>query len=320
MKSTSELTDFYYKTLHPVLEELEKEREQIKYRVITVGVIYTLVIGFACLALYSAMPDVQVFVFAAFAYIGGGGLIYKFLIKDYTSEFKEKIISPLIKAMDENLNYSAYSHINTSHFTRSKIFNTQVDRVSGNDYVHGKVNDVAIQFSDFHAEKKHKDSKGRTSWSTIFQGLFIVSDFNKNFHGSTIVLPDTAQSTFGDFIGGWLQSNNISREALIKMDDPEFEKAFVVYGSDQIEARYILSHSLMQKLLLFKKRSKEDIFVSFTNNNVNLAIAYNRDLFEPSVFSSLLKYKIAMEYVQPLHLAIGIVEELNLNTKLWSKL
>jgi hypothetical protein len=47
---------------------------------------------------------------------------------------------------------------------------------------------------------------------------------------------------------------------------------------------------------------------------------FNKDRFEPSVFHSLLKYKIAMEYVQTLHLAIGIVEELKLKQKLWSKL
>jgi hypothetical protein len=134
------------------------------------------------------------------------------------------------------------------------------------------------------------------------------------------VLPDTAQNTFGDLIGQWLQSNNAMRGELVKMDDPEFEREFVVYSSDQIEARYILTHALMKKLLNYKKRTKQDIFVSFTNKNIHLAIAYNKDLFEPSVFSSLLNYKIAMEYVQTLHLATGIVEELKLNTKLWSKL
>ena len=50
-----------------------------------------------------------------------------------------------------------------------------------------------------------------------------------------------------------------------------------------------------------------------------MAIEYNKDLFEPSIFRSLLNYKIAMEYVSTLHLAIGIVEELKLNQKLWSK-
>ena len=50
-----------------------------------------------------------------------------------------------------------------------------------------------------------------------------------------------------------------------------------------------------------------------------MAIEYNKDLFEPSVFHSLLEYKIAMEYIQTLHLALVIVQELQLNQKLWSK-
>jgi len=43
------------------------------------------------------------------------------------------------------------------------------------------------------------------------------------------------------------------------------------------------------------------------------------DLFEPKVFSSLLEYKSAMAYIQTLHLATGVIKELKLNERLWSK-
>lgn len=320
MKSSSELTDFYYKTLYPVLSELEKDRERLKWRVIKVATLYTIAVGVIEALLFNAHISLDILLFSGFAFAGGFGFIYKFLIKDYRDEFKQKVIAPLIKALDSNLNYSAQMHISQSHFTNSKLFTSKPDRVSGNDYVSGKIEGINIEFSDFHAQKKHKDSKGRTSWSTIFQGLFIISEFNKNFHGTTIILPDRAQNAFGNIIGAWLQSKNSTREELIKMDNIEFEKEFVVYGSDQIEARYILSPSLMKRLLDFKKRSGEKIYISFSAKQLHLAIAYNKDLFEPSIFHSLLKYKIAMEYVETLHLAIGIVQELQLNTKLWSKI
>jgi len=320
MKGISELTDFYYKTLFPSLQELEKDREILRKKIIKIGVIYSIIAIILVITLLNNFVNFEILAFIGIAYIAGGAFIYKYLIKDYTHEFKENIIRPLISQLDENLRYSPQMHIPSAHFSRSKIFTSSPDRVSGNDYVHGKIDNINIQFSDFHAEKKHKDSKGRTSWSTIFQGLFIVSEFNKNFKGSTIVLPDNAQSTFGDLIGGWLQSNNFSRDELVKMDNTSFEKEFVVYSNDQIEARYILTHSLMQKLLNYQKRSKHPIYVSFTSKNIHIAVEYNKDLFEPSVFHSLLKYKIAMEYVSTLHLAIGIVEELKLNQKLWSKL
>jgi len=321
VKSISELTDFYYENLYPTLKELDKNRRQLRYKIFLVGFALTFVFFMIFMAIPSAYwQSGDLIYFAGFIYIALGGIIYKLLTKDYVKEFKRNIISPLINAIDSNLNYSSEMHITQALFERSEIYTSSVDRINGNDYVHGHIDGMKIKFSDLHVEKRHKNSKGKDNWTTVFQGLFIVAEFNKNFHGKTVVLPDSAQSHFGDLIGNWLQSKNMTRPELIKMDDPAFEKEFVVYGSDQVEARYILSHSLMEKLLLFQKKSNHPVSVSFVRNHIHLAVEYNKDLFEPSVFHSLLKYKIAMEYVRTLHLAIGIIQDLKLNQKLWSKL
>ena len=320
MKTTSELTDFYYKVLYPILTKLEVDRKQLRYRILVIGSIYTF---FIILAMFFfkdlILQSIDSLIFIAAAYFGIGMMIYKILIKDYTKEFKNKVIEPLITEIDSNLNYAASQHIPSRLFRNSKLFTQTPDRMNGNDFVKGEIDEVAIEFSDIHAEQRHKDSKGRESWSTIFQGLFIVAEFNKHFKGETVILPDTAQNNFGNILGNWLQSNNINRDELVKMDNSEFEKEFVVYSTDQIEARYILSHSFMERLLIFKKRSKHPAYISFIGESIHLAIESNKDLFEPSIFHSLLDYKIAMEYVQTLHLAIGIIQELKLNQKLWSK-
>jgi len=318
MKSVSELTDFYYKVLFPTLEKLEDDRKSLRKKIIIIGIIYTAIFIPILFILLDGYINLDLLAFLAFGYFAGGTFIYKIMIKDYTQEFKQNIISPLIKAIDNGLHYASISHVSQHLFDRSDLFRAP-DRMNGNDLVRGEIENIKIQFSDIHAEKKHKDSKGRTSWSTIFKGLFIVSEFNKNFAGQTVVLPDSAQSTFGNLIGNWLQSKNMSRDELVKMDDPEFEKEFVVYSTDQVEARYILSHSLMKKLLTFKHKSAHPLHISFIGSHIHMAVEYNKDLFEPSVFSSLLDYKVAMEYVKTLHLAIGIVQELKLNQKLWSK-
>ncbi len=316
MKTVSELTDFYYKTLYPSLKKLDEDRKKLKSRIIKIGVIYTII--FIIIAYLISSLSVELNGFIIFVYFVVGAIIYKLLIKDYTADFKQNIIKPLIYAIESTLRYESTSHVSSHLFNRSDLF-SHPDRITGNDFVKGKLEDINIEFSDIHAEKRHKDSKGRESWSTIFQGLFIVAEFNKNFDGKTIILPDTAQSTFGNLIGGWLQSKNITRDELIKMDDVEFEKEFVVYGSDQIEARYILSPALMKKILTLQERSKHPIYISFIRNHIHIAIYYNKDLFEPSIFRSLLEYKVAMEYVNTLHLSLGIVKELKLNQKLWSK-
>jgi len=319
MKSLSELTDYYYKTLYPVLEELEDERAKLKKHIINIAIIYTIVFVFLAFLLLKNIHNAEAYVFSAIAYLAIGTGIYKFLIKDYTAQFKSLIIEPLIKEIDKNLSYMPNAHIAKENFTRSRLFTTHPDKLGGNDYIRGKIDGIKIELSDIHAQKKHKDSKGRTSWSTIFQGLFILCEFNKHLKSQTVILPDSAQNAFGTLIGNWLQANNISRNELVKKDNVAFEKEFVVYSNDQIEARYILTHTLMSKLLNFKKKSKHPLYISFLGGKIYMAIEYNKDLFEPSVFHSLLEYKIAMEYIQTLHLALGIVQELQLNQKLWSK-
>jgi len=319
MKTLSELTDAYYKTLYPTLEDLEKQRKSLRYRIVVGGIIISVITIFAIKSfefVISNNPDILAFIGMAYFMILTFG--YKLMIRDYKVKFKRKIIEPLIGIIDKNLYYNGDRHIPQFFFERSKLF-SKIDKFDGDDYVSGTIDGIRLDFSDIVAKKRYRNDDGHEEYSTVFQGLFIVAEFNKDFRGRTSVLPDSAQSMFGDLIGGWLQSNNMSRDELVKMDNNEFEKEFVVYATDQIEARYILSHTIMSKLLSLKKRSKHPVYVSFVGKHIHIAIEYKKDLFEPSVFHSLLEYKIAMEYVQTLHLAIGIVEELKLNQKLWSK-
>lgn len=319
MKTISELTTFYYNKLHPTIEKLEDERKTIQKRLISFGLLYgVVVVGTAFL--FFKTPQAIFFIYIAILFIAGMSYLYNYLTKTYVQKFKQEVMAPLIHEIDENLNYQPTKHLPEAHFIRSKLFASRPDIISGNDLVSGKIDDVDIAFSDLHAQRESQDEDAEDDFETIFMGLFLVADFHKNFKGETIILPDSAQKIFGNVIGHWLQANTTSHYELIKMDNIAFEKEFVVYGSDQIEARYILSHTLMQKLLEYKQRSKYPLYISFVGGKIYMAIAYYNDMFEPSVFHSLLEYKIAIQYIQTLHLALSIVEELQLNQKLWSKI
>ncbi|MHC5091781.1 MAG: DUF3137 domain-containing protein [Planctomycetota bacterium] len=121
--------------------------------------------------------------------------------------------------------------------------------------------------------------------------------------GQTLVLPDSAEKLFGGF-GKMLQSWNMGRPDLIQLEDPQFEREFVVYGTDQIEARYILSTSLMRRILDFKQK---------------VAVPMKKNMFEPKYFSSLSDFSPILDYYNDLAFAAGIVDDLNLNTRIWTK-
>jgi hypothetical protein len=320
MKSLSELTDFYYKELYPSLNELEKTRMQIISQLKWYGGMGAVVFTLTAIWMgknFGLFHPLMIAV--AIGFIALASITYRFMTQGYAKDFKSKIITPLIGAIDSNLLYNPDFMISQHLFERSQLFNHKVDRYNGNDYVKGSIDGVPLEFSDVHAEYQTKDSKGRTQWHTLFRGLFLVAEFNKYFKSKTVILPDQAEKNFGTLIGGWLQSINFSRDDLIRLDDPEFEKAFVVYGNDPIEVRYILSHSMMKRILEFQKKITHPLFVSFVHNHIHIGIGTKKDLFEPAVFTSLLDFKQAMEYINTLRYTIGLVEELKLNEKLWSK-
>ena len=320
MTSASELTDFYYQKLYPSVRELEETRKHIVSRFKLYGGMGVIALALAAVWIdknFGLLHPVSMFLIIGFAALAG--LTYRFMTAEYAKNFKERVITPLIRAIDPYLLYNPDFTVSQHLFERSDLFKHAIDRYSGNDYVKGSVDGVPLEFSDVHAEYQTRDSKGRTQWHTLFRGLFLVAEFNKHFKSRTVILPDHAEKSFGTLIGGWLQSKNMSRDDLIRLDDPEFEKHFVVYGSDPIEARYILTHSMMKRIAEFQKKVSHPLFVSFVHNHIHVAIATGKDLFEPAVFTSLLDYKQAMEYVNTLRDTIGLVEELKLNEKLWSK-
>ncbi len=321
MKSINQLTEFYYTTLYPRIIQLEQKRKEIRFRITVIFIILASLGVSLFYFLTDKLQHTNLFItlFFVISFLASNAFIVKFLAKDYIFSFKTQIIEPLLKEIEPTLTYNPADKIQQQTFVKSELFKEPIERYNGSDYVSGSIDGVAIRFCDLCVEKKEQDSKGHTNHTKNFQGLFLVTSFNKHFFKSTIILPDFAQNLFGSLVGAWFQSNNFTREQLIKMDDPEFEKEFVVYASDSIEAHYILSHSMMQRILDLKKKSKRALYISFEEGEMYLGISYEKALFTPSLSSSLLEYKVALEYIKTLHFALAIVTELKLNERLWSK-
>ena len=322
MKTLEELKEFYQTQLIKDLQQLEQKRKKvIQNSMIAAGVVLVLGLIVAGVLMSQGAPPV-VLIFVLIGCIIVGVLAFAAIGRGYKAEFKQQIISKIIAFLEPGLSYQPQGLISQTTFRACGLFNQHIDRYQGEDRVHGMVGKTQVDFSEIHAEYKTttRDSKGRTQtqWHTIFKGLFFIADFNKHFNGQTVILPDTAEKVFGSF-GKMLQSWNVARADLIQLEDPEFEREFVVYGNDQIEARYILSTSLMRRILDFKNKTGTKIYLSFTGSKVYVALPITKNLFEPKYMSNITDFQPILDYAHDLSLAVGIVDDLNLNTRIWTK-
>jgi hypothetical protein len=316
---------FYQSELMTDLTQLENMRKAAKKKMIpliTLAVLFNLV----CLVLIiKAGYKINLMGIALVISAVPFFVWYAKYFKGYKDRFKTTIIPKIVAFIDPGLNYTKDGMVPKAEFINSHLFTERLDRYRGDDLVSGTLGKTAIQFSEIQVDRVEKYSTGsgsnrrtRTHIHPIFRGLFFSADFNKSFKTTTIVLPDKAQKLMGD-LGQVFQKFNFQNGELIKLEDPEFERRFVVYGQDQVEARYILSTSLMQRITAFQTQARKDIRLSFSNNKLYVAIPFDRELFEPTLMESMLDFSRIKEYYDNMKLVIDIVEMLNLNTRIWSK-
>lgn len=150
------------------------------------------------------------------------------------------------------------------------------DRAKYEDRLDGQRGDAPYTFFEAHLEEKRTttDSKGRTrtTWVTVFKGQCLAVKFHKQFNGITKVYRD-----MGAF--NWIAKFGV-KEQRIRLEDPVFEKAFEVYGSDQIEARFLLTPDFMERLLGLERAFQgKQLRCAFAGGEMLLAVA-GKDLLE----------------------------------------
>lgn len=77
--------------------------------------------------------------------------------------------------------------------------------------------------------------------------------------------------------------------------------------------------SMMERMLKLDSNFKKGITISFRNSTILVAIPDSKNRFEADVWSSLSDMSILKSDFAVLQSLLEIVDELNLNTRIWSK-
>lgn len=304
----SAFINFYKNNLAPHLDPLEDFRHE-SAKTIKLRLIISLIIAvFAFGAFYSGLIEAGILIsITAIVVLGLAYQKLQEMITKLRRPYKSTIMPTLLSFRFEAFEYIPNQRIAKSEADKSRLFPGEVILLEGEDFMRFRIGQTGIMFCESRIECRNLENYYFTN------GIFIVATFNKNFQHETIVF----KRTFNSILKRNTPPPALSDLNYIALEDTLFMKKFEVMGSDQVGSRFILTPSLMERLVKYASNFKSGISFSFIQNRLYCFIPNSRNLFEPRLFEPLNSATYHYEQLQQIDLFTGIVEELNLNVRIW---
>lgn len=288
-----------------ILNQLEVQRKLIMKRIQ-----YSIVISLIIMAISFIFGQEGLIFGAIISVIISFGLIFDSVNK-YKLLFKSKFMPLVIAKTGMDLKYEYKSGIAEDVVMQSKLFR-RPDRYFCEDLMYGTFEDVSFLTSDVHMQERHvtTDSKGhrQVHYETFFLGRWFIYDFNKEFNGIIQVRED-------GFFAGPKWGLNVSK---IMMEDVEFNKKFKTYATNQHDAFYVLTPTLLENIKKLESSYPGRIYFSFIGSQLHIAVYNSKNAFEPPIWSPIDERFIDAQVADILILK-DIVNELKLNRKIFKE-
>ncbi|MDA9951689.1 DUF3137 domain-containing protein [Oligoflexaceae bacterium] len=197
----------------------------------------------------------------------------------YKYSYKAYLVQGVVKHMRPSWSYSPLG-MAKNQFQCSELF-PQMDKFESDDGIEGDVEGKRFRSSDVLVKEYQGSGKNRRL-VTVFRGLVVAINYEDYLGQKIFVLPDVAERSLGVFLGKFIQGANFSRPDLVNLEDPDFEKQFVVYATDSYAAHRFLTPVRMNKFCQLKQ-GKKFHGVSIINGVAYFAIRFSDDLFEPKI-------------------------------------
>lgn len=191
---------------------------------------------------------------------------------------KDIIVGGICQHLGWEFNVKDFTPIDLQPFLSFSLLRRH-DRAKFEDQMLGQAHGCAFRLNEAHLERRQQSSNGKGSeWVTVFRGVLMELEFKRKFMGQTIILRDA----------GFFNRNKRSGLKRVGLVDPKFEKIFECYGSDQVEARYLLTPPFMQCLVdLEDLLSGKKLRAGFIGGKLIIAISAPNQFEAGSMFKSL---------------------------------
>ena len=195
------------------------------------------------------------------------------------NSLKAEMNGALAKALQIDYSVAGFSGQEFEHACEFELLPSYDDRYL-QDQWHGQIEGTDFLLYEAKLTETRGSGKNRRT-VTVFEGVLLRFQFARPFLATTLVRRDGFKFTlFGD-----TKSYGGRKLERIKMVDPRFEDAFDVYGTDQVEGRYLVHPAYCERLLdLEKEFDGEKLAALFLGGDLIVTLRTG-DIFESATLN-----------------------------------
>ena len=255
-----EFSQKFYGKIVPYIQNFEQERISHLESAIGVSAILIFIPILVILSDLKNIPDSSIELTIGSFFLAM--FIYRTIKKDFERKIKALIMHIICQCIG-NLKWSCNGYNQSIIFSATELIDSY-DHVEYDDIFSGEFKDVNYEI----IESKFTIGSGKNK-TTVFDGVIIKLDMNKSFKGRAVIRPNTLLHT--------------SPSPILKhteLEDVDFEKRFDVFTDDEVEARYLITPSFMERLNEMQVAFKADkVSCAFYNKYLFVALHTSEDLF-----------------------------------------
>ena len=340
----------YEKEVIPVIDKYEKDRKRCVGKFTTTAM--------SCIAILIAFIAFNQFLQVIILGIIVDAIIILFIYlainRGFQQRIKKDILQKVISGLGDIYWIPEKEIITNKTLEKSELFGYYNTRTN-DDTFEGKYNDLSFKISETKMTQVSGSGRSRRVYK-IFNGVIILIDSNKETNAQTIITTKGDKNTRNKNIGmtftivslaigsvmellvhdmvrfgfvmlfliifGLLaifnKKGQNKKMSNMTLEDPEFNKKYDVFTQDQIEGRYLVTTSFMERFKnLHTAFGTKMAKCAFFDNKVMFALSTEKNLFELSegIFCSLKNPKQTKVFYEEISAIYDIIDYFKLAEK-----
>ena len=236
-------------------------------------------------------------------------LFYRLLtaqIAAYKKVFKPLIVNLVLKHINPSLLYDPQGAISQERFAQSHIFVTEPAAYHAEDLIFGRIGDLDFELCELDVRQ---DPRVEGAPGILFRGLFFYAKVTDVFEGRIIILPKADTQ----YLIRSIKAITRNGGAQIVIENERFNEHYTAYADHAADVSNLLTDHIIEDIVKYKELYHKKMYLSFHDGFFYVAMHHPKDMLEPRLWSSNLKFQLVKEFYDDLQLITKIAHDFDTN-------